>query len=117
MTSTSQNVVEKKLDVFLQDFHNGKHEGSVISTQTVESLSMDEKQAWRNIRKELTDIGISVAAFDANKTFIINWFQTAMNTGVFEEKISKDDSDIVTNGNNRGSFSEVPGNVPISPRS
>jgi hypothetical protein len=88
--STSQIVVERQLNKFMQEFQDGKHEPSVITTQTVESLSMDEKQTWRAIRKELEDIGISVAAFDANKDFIMEWFKTAISTGAFEEQTIED---------------------------
>ncbi|KAI9774257.1 MAG: hypothetical protein M1840_004151 [Geoglossum simile] len=88
--STTQVVVEKKLDEFLQEFRDGKREGSVVTTQTVESLSTDEKQTWRIIRKELEDIGITVAAFDTNKDFIINWFKSAIATGAFEEQTLED---------------------------
>jgi ankyrin repeat protein len=82
----TQVEVKKKLDKFLQEFQDGKHEGSVITNQTVESLSTDEKQTWHTIRKELEDIGITVAAFDANKDFIMNWFKVAIATGAFEEQ-------------------------------
>jgi hypothetical protein len=80
----------------MQEFKDGKHEPSVISTQTMESLSMDEKQTWRTIRKELEDIGISVAAFDTNKGFILEWFRNAVSTGAFEEQASEDDSSSIT---------------------
>jgi len=70
----------------IQEFKNGKREGSVISAVTVESLSSDEKDMWRSIRKELEDIGISVAAFDANKGFIMQWFREAITSGAFEEQ-------------------------------
>jgi hypothetical protein len=60
-----------------------------MSVATVESLSLDEKQ-WRAIRKELEDIGISVAAFDANKAFIMEWFQHALDSGAFDEQAPKD---------------------------
>jgi ankyrin repeat protein len=70
----------------MQEYQEGKHEPSVLTMQTIESLSLDEKQMWRSIRKELEDIGISVAAFDANKDFILDWFKTALNTGAFEEE-------------------------------
>lgn len=76
--------------MFLQDFRDGKHEGSIISTQTVDSVSADERQAWRAIRKELEDDGISVAAFDANKGFVVNWFKIAISTGAFEEQPVED---------------------------
>lgn len=79
--------------MFLQEFRDGKHEGSIVSTQTVNSLSIDERQAWRAIRKELEDIGICVAAFDANKDFIMNWFKAAISTGAFEEQPADDESD------------------------
>jgi len=70
----------------MQEYQEGKHEPSVLTMQTIESLSLDEKQMWRSIRKELEDIGMSVVAFDANKDFILDWFKTAINTGAFEEE-------------------------------
>jgi hypothetical protein len=91
--SASQANVEKKLDHFLQEFREGKREGSVISTQTTDTLCMNDKQIWRTIRKELKGIGITVAAFDANKDFIFEWFTTAIANGAFEER-SFDDSSI-----------------------
>jgi hypothetical protein len=60
-----------------------------ISVAAVESLSLDEKQ-WRTIRKELEDIGISVAAFDANKVFIIVWFQHALDSDAFDKEAPND---------------------------
>jgi hypothetical protein len=84
--SASQANVEKKLSYFLQEFEEGKREGSVISTQTINTLSMNDKQLWRTIRKELEDIGITVAAFDANKDFIFKWFMNAIANGAFEER-------------------------------
>lgn len=68
----------------MQEFRDGKREGSIDSAQTADSLPADEKQSWRIIRKELEEIGICAAAFDANKDFIMNWFKTAIWTGVFE---------------------------------
>jgi hypothetical protein len=91
--STSQANVEKKLNDFLQEFRDGKRQGSVISTQTADTLSMDEKEVWRTIRKELEDIGITVTAFDANKHFIFDWFAKALESGAFEEQ-SFDDASV-----------------------
>jgi hypothetical protein len=87
--STSQVVVERQLNQFLRD---GMHEGSIVTTQTGESLSIDEKQIWRTIRKELGDIGITVAAFDANREFIMDWFKAAIASGAFEEQTFEDTS-------------------------
>ncbi|MCJ1267062.1 hypothetical protein MMC22_006947 [Lobaria immixta] len=89
--NASQVTVQKKLDTFLQEFRDGKREGSVISTQTVDSLSMDDRQVWRAIRKDLEDIGISVTAFDANKDFIMNWLKRAIESEAFEEETAEED--------------------------
>jgi hypothetical protein len=43
--SISQANVKKKLDDFLQEFQEGKQQGSVISNQTTDSLSLDEKKS------------------------------------------------------------------------
>ena len=50
------------------------------------SLSVDNKAVWRIIRKELKGIGISVATFDVNRSFIFDWFARAVEAGAFEEK-------------------------------
>ena len=84
--STSQSNVESKLDNFIAEYRQGRREASIISLQTVDSLSGDDKALWRTIRKELEDIGITVAAFDANRTFIFDWFIRAAETGAFEEQ-------------------------------
>jgi hypothetical protein len=61
-------VVERKLN------NRSFKRQSVLTVATIESPTVDDKQIWRAIRKELEDIGTSVAAFDANKNFIMNRF-------------------------------------------
>lgn len=77
----------------MKEFQDGKHEGSILSIATVDSLAQDERETWRAIRKELEDIGISIAAFDANKDFIMGWFQKAVSAGAFDEQIGSNDLD------------------------
>lgn len=84
--STSQPTVEAKLDELLREFRKGHREGSVMSEQTVDSLSTADKKVWRSIRKELEDLGLSLAAFDANKDFIFSWLIKAIADGAFEEQ-------------------------------
>ena len=84
--STSQVSVETKLDKFIEEFRQGKRETSIVSLQTVDSLTADDRAVWRTIRKELEEIGISVAAFDANRNFILDWFMRAVEAGAFEEQ-------------------------------
>lgn len=84
--STSQVSVENKLDKFMAEFRQGKKETTIVSLQTVDSHSANDRQVWRTIRKELEEIGISVAAFDANRKFIFDWFVRAVEAGAFEEQ-------------------------------
>jgi hypothetical protein len=58
----------------------------------MDTLSTNEKEVWRTIRKELEDIGITVAAFNANKEFIFEWFLSAIERGAFEEQGSDNSS-------------------------
>ena len=101
--STSQTSVETKLDKFIEEFRQGKRETSVVSTQTVDSLSADDKAIWRNIRKELEEIGISVAAFEANRNFIFDWFVRAVETGAFDEHNADVDDSTSKSSASRGS--------------
>ena len=97
----------------MQEFRDGKHEGSVLSIQTLDSLSTDERQTWRAIRKELENVGISVAAFDANKDFILNWFKTAVNTGAFDEQVVDDGSSSITCEDDSGQSLNDPGHENV----
>jgi hypothetical protein len=56
----------------------------------MDTLSTNDKEVWRTIRKELEDIGITAAAFNANKEFIFEWFLSAIERGAFEEQVSDD---------------------------
>lgn len=51
---------------------------------------MDDQNTWRLIRKELEEIGITVAAFEANKDYIIDWFAEAVAGGAFTEQSPND---------------------------
>ena len=82
--------VERRLNDLKRDFQAGRHEASIVSSRSLESITQEDRDVWRTIRKELADIGISVAAFDANKTFIMDWFKTAIDNGAFEEQAPDD---------------------------
>ena len=70
----------------MTEVQEGKREGSVVASQTPESISQDEQLIWKDIQAELEDVGISVPAFEANRAFILEWFKDALRQGAFEEK-------------------------------
>ena len=104
----SQANVGKKLDRFAQEFKEGKREGSVISVQTTDTFSKNDKQLWYTIRKELEDIGITVAAFDANRDYIFEWLRNAIAKGEFKEReLCKDALDERSMGNFKDNTSQT----------
>ena len=74
------------MDDFIKELRSERREGSIISNKTVDSLSADDRIAWREIRKELEDMGITIAAFDANRDFIFEWFSNVVKSGALDEK-------------------------------
>ena len=81
---------------------------SIVSTHTTQSISLDDQKTWRTIRKDLEDMGISVAAFDANKTFILDWFKTAIDNGSFDQEASYE---CLSNTAEVAAFGETSGNL------
>ena len=68
-----------------------------MSMETLDSLSSQDHAAWRKIRKELEEIGITPHAFEANHKYIFDWFNQAANTGAFEKRpLSSDDEQAET---------------------
>ena len=63
----------------MPEIHEGKKEGSIISVATQDSLEAGERETLRTSRKELEEIGISHAAFEANKDFIFRWLRGLYN--------------------------------------
>jgi hypothetical protein len=72
---------------------------------TIKSISPDERETA--ISKELENIGISVAAFEANKRFIMDWFQTVIATGAFEEQDTLQDSDGAASNVDHSSIDDI----------
>ena len=49
------------------------------------SASLGEKEAWRQLRRELREAGIPKGVIKEKKSFIVSWFQEAMVSGDFDE--------------------------------
>jgi hypothetical protein len=48
---------------------------SVLSCRTVETMAHDEKELWRELRRDLRDAGISKELLAQKKEFILDWFK------------------------------------------
>jgi hypothetical protein len=84
----TQPVVEKRLHKLLLEFQQGGREGSIASLKTDDSLSKEERIAWRSVRKALEDVGITPSAFESNKEFIIVFLRNAIGEGLLLENKS-----------------------------
>lgn len=60
------------LVTFIDELRSGKRESSAMSVLSTGSLSQDEKEEWRQLRKELESIGITPDVFARNRDFILN---------------------------------------------
>ncbi|KAJ5597132.1 hypothetical protein N7450_003590 [Penicillium hetheringtonii] len=60
---SSQEHVERTMKAFVEELRGGKREKSVIATK---SLMVDEKEGWKQLRKELQDAGINSECFTQN---------------------------------------------------
>ena len=83
--ATSQVKVEEKLDEFVDEFRRKQRRGSIDSIASLDSLSKNDRAIWRDIRKQLDNMGISIAAFNANREYIFDWFTQAIDSGAFDQ--------------------------------
>lgn len=118
--STSQVVVEKRLKSIMRDFQDGRREGSVITSKTVESMSVEDKETWREIKNELEEAGITLAALNLNKDFIINWLKENSTIGAPDVDMSMDQqsegsTDALNRAFSSAEFSSAPSSRHISP--
>lgn len=56
-------------------------EGSIRSFETAQSLNRSEITAWKHARREFESVGITMAAYQANREFILGWFKDALESG------------------------------------
>ena len=83
---TSQVVVEQKLRKLIKEVQEGKLGGSQLSVNSLDSLNDDDRKRWRTIRKQLEAVGVTIAAFEENSAFIIDYIKAAIASGALEEK-------------------------------
>lgn len=86
------------LKKFFDEIRTERRKGSVMSTQTIDSLSPDDRESWRQLRKELESVGITPALFTEHHSFIVATLQKAIHDGDLEEDIALDRSNTAESG-------------------
>jgi len=67
----------------LDEVQKGYHEGSILSDGSVDSINT--KEAWQQLRKELEDAGIDAAVLNEKRTFIVELILRAKSDGFIDE--------------------------------
>ena len=81
--SSSQARIEKKLEKFIAEVRAGLREGSVVSSHHPQSL--DEADSWKDLQRELEDIGLSAGMVNEHQEYIRAWFKEAISSGLLDE--------------------------------
>lgn len=92
LTTTSIFRLEDALNRMMQEIQKGRKSAdsvSILTTATSESL--DTPQAWRQVIRDLEDLGIDATVVEKNRKFIVNWFSKALESS--EETVSDKSSD------------------------
>ncbi|KFX89985.1 hypothetical protein V490_06716 [Pseudogymnoascus sp. VKM F-3557] len=83
LASSSQEAVQMMLYKFIDEVRTGRREDSIISTN---SLSLEEQDSWRTVRKELEDVGITPQLFIENCGWIKETLQYSRESGALQEQ-------------------------------
>ena len=74
-------MILKHVKKVIQDYQDGKREGSIFSSFSADSLTPAERMQWRNIRKELEASGLTLTALDNNRDLITQYIVRAFGSG------------------------------------
>ncbi|KAJ5600106.1 hypothetical protein N7450_001173 [Penicillium hetheringtonii] len=78
ISRSSIENVERMLKTFISEIRIGKRESAAMSSASNGSLTADERETWRQLRKELRDIGITPEIFAQHRGFILVSLQTLL---------------------------------------
>lgn len=81
LTRSSQARIEALLRGFLEDHKAERHEGSILSLDTVLSIQQGNDDVWNDLKNELGNAGITEDQITENKQFITEWIVNAIQSG------------------------------------
>lgn len=83
--SSSTARIDKLLTKLVAEVQAGLREGSVV-TQPDVADSIDSPDVWKELRRDLEDVGISAVVVEENKDYIITWMKQAFQEGSLDER-------------------------------
>lgn len=103
--------VERLLQQLVLDHQLGHREGSAISNANLVSAEEGDEDIWRQIARELDDVGITSDLVREHRTYITDWIKMALETGELAEASPSSDS---IRGSESGIEADVYGTSPSS---
>ena len=102
MSSSSLARLEQKLNEFMAEIREGKRDGTIITTHSGSLMGLNHEESWTQLRRELDDVGLPLAAITEHKEYIINWFREAIAKAALEDAVGSvsggEDTDSVSEG-------------------
>ena len=92
LTRSSTARIEDLLRDFLEDYKSGRHEGSVLSVDTIRSIQQGDDDVWKELQKELEAAGITEEQLTENRKFVTDWIVKAIQSGGLEQSSGKSGS-------------------------
>lgn len=101
--SSSQARIEKRLEKFIAEVRAGLREGSVVSSHHPQSL--DDSDSWKELQRELEDIGLSAGMVNEHQEYIKSWFKETISSGLLGEVGQNNTSSADDHGGDENDFS------------
>lgn len=73
------------LETFIGEIRSGKRESAAMSFVSSGSLTVDEKEAWRMLRKEVQNIGVTPDLFTQHRRLIFRTLEDFLTQGEIED--------------------------------
>ncbi|KAJ6532043.1 hypothetical protein B0H19DRAFT_966398 [Mycena capillaripes] len=83
LNNSTNARVGKLVIKFIMEWQAGMREGSVVDAPDVRA-TIKSPEGWAELRRELEDVGISVAVAEERRDFIVDQFQNAAAEGSFD---------------------------------
>ncbi len=109
LCSGSLARIEKLLEQLTFEHQAGMREQSVISAHSIESAQEGDDAVWRQIGRELEDVGITQFMICEHKDFIINWIKSVLQSERFDEASPESNPGAVSDFSEAGSDLDLSG--------
>jgi hypothetical protein len=85
LTRSATARIEDLLRGFLEDYKSGRHEGSVLSVDTIRSIQNGNDDIWKEIQKDFEAAGLTQEQLNEHRKLITDTIVKAIQSGGIEQ--------------------------------